>query len=295
MRIKEKRLVEARFLARQLSSEITTVEQKQFTARISRLIAEAEKLYLAGVACENAGQLDGARQSFEQAKEIAVDFPGLNEACRRVADAVALKDILNKQCDRGGDGRKSDYLSPEKEQGPEEVDFTKKQGLRRAFYPAAAVILLLLLLLLVAGGFFFISFQKNTTHIAQREVQTMLPASKKGKMDGQSGGAFSLFTGEPETFAMEKPVHLSDNEPFHEYAMEPDRDGFIVEEIPVLRVVGEPLTEDISGADDANSDVSQGSVQNQTLVGKLVIHPLHYEETGVPREETWTSGVDVKE
>lgn len=281
MRIKEKRLVEARFLARQLSTEITTVEQKKFAAQISRSIAEAEKLYLDGVACENAGQLERAGQCFEQARKIAVDFPGLNEACRRVADAVALKDILDKQCDRGGDSPKSDYRSPEKKQGPEVV-FSKKQGTRRAFYPLAAVILLLLVL--VVGGLFFISFQKKTTHIEQRQEQTMPPASKIGKTDGQSGGASSLFTGESGISAMEKPAHPSVSEPLHEYAMEADRDGYVVEEVPAPRAVGEPWIEENSGADDANPDVSQGSVQNQTPAGKMVIHPLHYEESGLPRE-----------
>ena len=89
-RIAEKRLFEAGFLLKKISSEIDPSTRRQLRQQLENRKEKARQIFVHAEKLEEQGQFEKARQGYSGVIEIAVDFPGIDQALQRVTVALAL-------------------------------------------------------------------------------------------------------------------------------------------------------------------------------------------------------------
>ena len=89
-RIEEKRLFEARFLARQLGDAIGAREKADLERELTGLLSQVDALQQLARSCLAEGQKDRAARLYSEMEEIAIDVPGLAEEKRAVEGAEAI-------------------------------------------------------------------------------------------------------------------------------------------------------------------------------------------------------------
>ncbi|HHD56490.1 MAG TPA: hypothetical protein ENK89_02285, partial [Desulfobulbaceae bacterium] len=89
-RIDEKRLFEARFLLKKVSSEIDPSTSRQLRQQLENLIVQAEQVFARAEQLEEQGRYEEARQGYAGIFDIVVDFPAIDRALQRVTVALAL-------------------------------------------------------------------------------------------------------------------------------------------------------------------------------------------------------------
>ena len=101
-RIREKRIFEARFLCRQLGSELGAMEKSVLEGELARVMAQVDKLRKQAIAYAGAGKLQLAAKVYREIERIAVDVPDLAAERQRIdgAEAVLAK-VTNGAVHRG--------------------------------------------------------------------------------------------------------------------------------------------------------------------------------------------------
>lgn len=89
-RIREKRIFEARFLCRQLSTELGGQEKDALTRELAQLQTEVEKLRQRARACVALGEYQQANAMYREIELIAIDVPGLDEEKKALEGAAAI-------------------------------------------------------------------------------------------------------------------------------------------------------------------------------------------------------------
>jgi hypothetical protein len=101
-RIREKRIFEARFLCRQLGSELGTMEKSALEGELARIMAQVDKLRKQAIAYAGAGKLQLAAKVYREIERIAVDVPDLAAERQRIDGAEAvLTRVTNGAVHRG--------------------------------------------------------------------------------------------------------------------------------------------------------------------------------------------------
>ena len=99
-KIQQRYLVEASRLFLESAPDIEKNERDTLGEQIPTLIEQAEKYFLEGEVHEKERELELARKKYEKVKTIAIDYPGLSKAFRRVDDASELIWALQNRANR---------------------------------------------------------------------------------------------------------------------------------------------------------------------------------------------------
>ena len=101
-RIREKRIFEARFLCRQLGSELGAMEKSALEGELARVMAQVDKLRKQAIAYGGAGKLQLAAKVYREIERIAIDVPDLAAERQRIDGAEAvLARVTNGAVHRG--------------------------------------------------------------------------------------------------------------------------------------------------------------------------------------------------
>ncbi len=101
-RIREKRIFEARFLCRQLGSELGAMEKNALEGELARVMAQVDKLRKQAIAYAAAGKLQLAAKVYREIERIAIDVPDLAAERQRIDGAeAALTRVTNGAVHRG--------------------------------------------------------------------------------------------------------------------------------------------------------------------------------------------------
>ena len=76
-RLRERRIIEARFLCRQLADELGEMERNTLEAELARLLGQVERLRQQARAHAEEGRHQQAARTFREIERIAIDVPGL--------------------------------------------------------------------------------------------------------------------------------------------------------------------------------------------------------------------------
>ncbi|MCL1979584.1 MAG: hypothetical protein FWG62_00710, partial [Proteobacteria bacterium] len=89
-RLKERRVLEARFLLRQFEDELDAGERQALEQEVSRRLAEVERLRHQAKAAAAEGRREEAGRLYRALEQLAADVPGLPEERAALAGAEAL-------------------------------------------------------------------------------------------------------------------------------------------------------------------------------------------------------------
>lgn len=164
LRIREKRLFEARFLFRQFDGEIGATERGQLDIELASLLSRVDKLQRQARETVTAGQRDKALELYRAIEEIAIDVPGLAEEKKGLegAEAVVARITGKITAKATGTALSARSMAPQPQAAVQQVG-PPSEGqekphrpatLRRwpRLWPAAACLGLLLILLLLFRG-----------------------------------------------------------------------------------------------------------------------------------------------
>ncbi|WP_310599041.1 hypothetical protein [Desulfobulbus sp.] len=98
-RMKERRVLEARFLLRQFSDGIETEQRQALEREVSRLLAEVERLRHLARSAAAEGRREEAGKLYRDIERLVVDVPGLSEERAALAGAEAVFSRLSSRPD----------------------------------------------------------------------------------------------------------------------------------------------------------------------------------------------------
>jgi hypothetical protein len=143
-KIRQKRIAEANRLFQKSASDMGKDDRKKISKQLSPLVEQAEKYFREAESLEAKRKLKQAREKYIKVEDIAIDYPELPQALRRLDDAIALVWVLEHRAKRrtGRQDKQSDLLAT-----------SSQPGRLRGWFPLLACFSLLLIM--VGAGLFY--------------------------------------------------------------------------------------------------------------------------------------------
>lgn len=169
-KIIEKCIVEANRLFQESASDIKKDDREKLSKQLSFLVEQAEKYFREAVTFEAEGKQEHAREKYKKVAEIAIDYPKLPEALKRIDDAIALVRTLEHHAKRRGSRQDKQSALP---------TTSSQSGRFRGWLPLLACFFLLLIM--VWAGLFY----TDNLNLPFTKKDTMLQVAPLEK-DGHS-------------------------------------------------------------------------------------------------------------
>jgi nucleoid-associated protein YgaU len=143
-KIRQKRIAEANRLFQKSASDMGKDDRKKISKQLSPLVEQAEKYFREAESLEAKRKLKQAREKYKKVEDIAIDYPELPQALRRLDDAIALVWALEHRAKRrtGRQDKQSVLL-----------ETSSQPGRLRGWFPLLACFSLLLIM--VGAGLFY--------------------------------------------------------------------------------------------------------------------------------------------
>jgi hypothetical protein len=119
--MKERRVLEARFLLRQFSDGIEAEQRQALEREVSRLLAEAERLRHLARNAAAEGRREEAGKLYRDIERLVVDMPGLPEEQAALAGAEAVFSRLSVRSEAARDADGPSLASSQELTGPEKT------------------------------------------------------------------------------------------------------------------------------------------------------------------------------
>ncbi len=167
-KIRQKHIIDALRLFQESASGLEKDEREALGQQLSALIEEAEKYFREAGSLERERKLEEARAKYKEVENIAVDYPELSEAFRRIDDAMSLIWALQQR-----DKRRMNR--PERQPSSLETPYKsrKSKGHRLLFA------CFFLPLIMVGAGLFYTD-KLNFTLLKKKSVLQVTSSGKKG-------------------------------------------------------------------------------------------------------------------
>ena len=165
-KIRKKHVAEASRLFQESASDLEEDDREELSKQLSALVEQAKKYFREADTLEKERKLEQAREKYKKVEDIAIDYPDLPEAIRRVDDAIALVRALKHRAKR----RKS-------RQDEQSASLATASKLRKS-RGRGVLLICLFLLLIMSGGRFFYTNNLNFTFPKRNSVQQIAPLEK---------------------------------------------------------------------------------------------------------------------
>ena len=165
-KIRQKRVAEANRLFQKSASDMEKDDREKISKQLSPLVEQAEKYFREAEFLETERKLEQAREKYKKVEDIAIDYPELPEALRRLDDAIALLWALKHRAKRrtGRQDIQSSLLAT-----------SSQSGRLRGWLPLLACFSLLLIM---GGAGLFNTDNFNLTFTEKDTVQHIVPHEK---------------------------------------------------------------------------------------------------------------------
>ena len=166
-KIRQKHIIDARRLFQESASGLDKDDRETLGQQLSALIGQAEKYFREAGSLERERKLEEAREKYKEVENIAVDYPELSEAFRRIDDAMSLIWALQQRDKRRmnrPERQPSSLAAPRKSR--------KSKGLRLLFA------CFFLPLIMVGAGLFYTD-KLNFTLLKKKSVLQVIQSGKK--------------------------------------------------------------------------------------------------------------------
>ena len=165
-KIRQKCVAEANRLFQKSASDMEKDDREKISKQISPLVEQAEKYFREAEFLETERKLRQAREKYKKVEDIAIDYPELPEALRRLDDAIALLWALKHRAKRrtGRQDNQSSLLA-----------MSSQSGRLRGWLPLLSCFSLLLIM--VGAGLFYTD-NFNLTFTEKDTVQHIVPHEK---------------------------------------------------------------------------------------------------------------------
>ncbi len=176
-KIRQKHVAEANRLFQESAVEMEKDDRERISKQLSALVEQAEKYFREADTLETERKLELAREKYKKVEDIAIDYPELPEALRRVDDAITLVRALEHRAKR--------RMSRQDNQ-PALLTTSSQSGRYREWLPLFACFSLLLIMV-GAGLFytdnFYLTFTEKdkTTALQQQTRKKALSKEEEGK------------------------------------------------------------------------------------------------------------------
>jgi len=165
-KIQQKHIAEASRLFQELAPDLKEDDRKQLSKHLSALTEQAENYFREADTLEIERKLEQARQKYKKVEDIAIDYPGLTEAFRRVDDAMALIRALKHRSKR----RKS-------RQNEQSSSLATASNLRKSRGRQVLLVCFFLLLVTIGGRSYYTN-NFNVTFPKRNSAQQVTPLEK---------------------------------------------------------------------------------------------------------------------
>jgi len=167
-KIRQKCVAEANRLFQKSASDMDKDDREKISKQLSPLIEQAEKYFRKAESLETERKLEQAREKYKKVEDIAIDYPELPQAIRRLDDAIALVWALEHRAKRrtGRQDKQSVLL-----------ETSSQPGRLRGWFPLLACFSLLLIM--VGAGLFY----TNNLNVTFTEKDTELQNEPYEKSD----------------------------------------------------------------------------------------------------------------
>jgi len=167
-KIRQKRIAEANRLFQKSESDMGKDDREKISKQLSLLVEQAEKYFREAESLEAERKLKQAREKYKKVEDIAIDYPELPQALRRLDDAIALVWALEHRAKRrtGRQDKQSVLL-----------ETSSQPGRLRGWFPLLACFSLLLIM--VGAGLFY----ANNLNVTFTEKDTELQNEPYEKSD----------------------------------------------------------------------------------------------------------------
>lgn len=164
--LRQKRVTEANRLFLKSASDMKKDDREKISKQLSALVEQAEKYFREADTLETERKLEEAREKYKQVEDIAIDYPELPEALRRLDDAKALIRALEQRAERRTN-----------RQGKQSALLTKPSHSGQYRGWLALLACFSLILIMVGTGLFY-RHNRNATVTKKKVVQQVVPLEK---------------------------------------------------------------------------------------------------------------------
>ena len=161
--IRQKRIAEANRLFQESASDMEKDDREKISKQIPLLVEQAEELFREADTLETERKLEQAREKYKQVEDIAIDYPELPEALKRLDDAIALIQALEHRAER--------RTNKQEQQSPL-LTTTSHSGQYRGLL---ALLACFSLVLIMVGAGLFYTQNRNATLTKKKAVQQVVP------------------------------------------------------------------------------------------------------------------------
>ena len=99
-KILQKYVVEANLLFQESASDMEKDDREKLSKQLSFLVEQADNYFYEADTLEAEGKLEQAHEKYKKVEEIAIDYPNLPEALKKIDDAIALVRTLEHRAER---------------------------------------------------------------------------------------------------------------------------------------------------------------------------------------------------
>jgi nucleoid-associated protein YgaU len=164
--ILQKRIAEANLLFQESASDMENDYRERISKQLSALLEQAEKYFSEADTLETERKLEQAREKYKRVEDIAIDYPELPEALRRINDAIALIQALEHRAER----------RTNRQEKQSALLITPSHSEQHRGWLALLACFLLILTMIGAGLFY--THNRNATLAAKKVVQQVVPLEK---------------------------------------------------------------------------------------------------------------------
>ncbi len=162
--IRQKRVTEANRLFHESASDMEKDDREKISKQLSALLEQAEKYFREADTLETERKLEQAREKYKQVEDIAIDYPELPGALRRIEDAIALIQALEHRAERRTN-----------RQEKQSAVTSSHSGQYRGWLALLACFSLILIMI---GAGLFYTHNRNATLAKKKVVQQIVPLEK---------------------------------------------------------------------------------------------------------------------
>ncbi len=166
-KIRQKHIIDASRIFQESASGMEKADREVLSKQLSALIAQAEKYFREAGSLERERKLEEAREKYKEVENIAVDYPELPAAFRRIDDAMGLIWALQQR-----DKRR--MYRPEKQSSSPDTPYKT----RKSKGPRLLLVCFFLPLLMVGVGLFYTD-KLNFTLLKKKSVLQVASSEKE--------------------------------------------------------------------------------------------------------------------
>ena len=170
-KIRQKHIIDAHRLFQESASGLDKDDRETLGRQLSVLTEQAEKYFREAGSLEKERKLEEAKAKYKEVENIAVDYPELSEAFRRIDDAMSLIWALQQR-----DKRRMNR--PERQSSSLETPYKSRKSKGHRLLLAC----FFLPLIMVGAGLFYTD-KLNFTLLKKNGVLQVAPSGKKGLSD----------------------------------------------------------------------------------------------------------------